>query len=75
MRLASQRGGDREQTLKSAPAKVAGGLDEGRLISALQANRAMKKGELKLLAMITPWQEEEELTGRAPVLCGYCCQA
>ena len=46
--------------LEPAPAEVAGGLGEGRLISALQANRAMKKGELKLLAMITPWQEEEE---------------
>jgi hypothetical protein len=30
-------------------------------MSALQVKRAMKKGEVKLLAIIHPWQEEEEL--------------
>ena len=41
-------------------ATVARGFDEGRLISALQTKRAMRKGNISLLAIITPWPEEGE---------------
>ena len=41
-------------------ATVARGFDEGCLISALQTKRAMRKGNVSLLAIITPWPEEGE---------------
>ena len=41
--------------------KVVPEIDGGRFITSLQANRAMRKGNNALLAIITPWSEGEEL--------------